>query len=48
MSPIGALLTVESAVGVPEKFTLLIKPELTKRNCDVIWRTATKIGVRFR
>jgi hypothetical protein len=47
MSPTGALLAVESAVGIPDDFTLLIKPELTKRDCKVIWRAATKIGVRF-
>jgi len=47
LSDTGALLTVESPVGIPNDFTLLIKPELRKRDCQVVWRTADKIGVRF-
>lgn len=47
MSKTGAGLEVESPVGVPEDFTLLIKPEILKRNCHVAWRGAKRIGVRF-
>ena len=47
MSQTGARLTVESPVGIPDDFTLLIKPELTKRACQVVWRKPGSIGVRF-
>ena len=47
MSDNGAALEVESPVGIPDDFTLLIKPEFVKRNCHVIWRAAKRIGVRF-
>jgi hypothetical protein len=47
MSETGALLAVESPVGIPDEFTLLIKPELIKRACRVAWRKADRIGVHF-
>ena len=47
MSEYGAALEVESPVGIPDQFTLLIKPESVKRNCRVIWRSAKRIGVAF-
>jgi hypothetical protein len=47
MSETGAALEIESPVGIPDDFTLLIKPELIKRNCHVVWRSAKRIGVRF-
>jgi hypothetical protein len=46
MSETGACLEVASP-GVPDNFTLLIKPELLKRSCSVAWRTDQRIGVRF-
>lgn len=48
MSDIGACLVVVSPIGIPDDFTLLIKPELRKRHCHVQWRSADKIGVRFK
>ncbi|MGN6572285.1 MAG: PilZ domain-containing protein [Pseudolabrys sp.] len=47
MSETGAALEVESPVGIPDEFTLLIKPEYVKRNCRVAWRSAKRIGVAF-
>jgi hypothetical protein len=47
MSDRGAALEVESPVGIPDDFTLLIKPEFVKRNCHVVWRASKRIGVRF-
>jgi hypothetical protein len=47
MSETGAALEVGNPIGIPDKFTLLIKPEITKRKCQVVWRSATKIGVQF-
>jgi hypothetical protein len=43
----GAALEVGSPVGIPDEFTLLIKPEFVKRNCRVAWRSAKRIGVQF-
>jgi hypothetical protein len=47
MSEAGAQLAVEGSAAIPDEFTLLIKPELIKRSCRVIWRKAGKIGVQF-
>jgi hypothetical protein len=47
MSPAGASLEVESQVGIPAEFVLLVKPERVKKNCQVIWRSANRIGVEF-
>ena len=47
LSVTGACLEVDSSVGIPDDFTLLIKPEHLKRNCRVAWRAARRIGVRF-
>ena len=47
MSETGAALEVETPVGIPDEFTLLIKPNSTRRNCRVAWRSAKRIGVRF-
>jgi PilZ domain-containing protein len=47
MSETGACLEVASPVGIPDNFTLLIKPKILKRNCRISWRSAHRIGVRF-
>jgi hypothetical protein len=47
MSKLGAQLLMESSCGVPDDFVLLIKPELIKRDCRVVWRNIDRIGVRF-
>lgn len=47
MSDEGAALDVDSPVGIPDEFSLLIKPEFLKRNCRVAWRSARRIGVKF-
>jgi len=46
MSTIGALLLI-NPIGIPDEFTLVIKPEMVKRSCRVAWRSADKIGVHF-
>jgi len=46
MSDTGVLLAVGDAV-IPDKFTLLIKPEMIKRTCRVAWRKADRMGVQF-
>lgn len=47
ISETGAALELQGPAGIPEEFTLLIKPELVKRNCRVAWRLAKRIGVQF-
>jgi hypothetical protein len=47
MSETGACLEVTSPFGIPDNFTLLIRPEIIKRSCQVAWREAKRIGVRF-
>ena len=47
VSETGALLEIESPVGIPNKFLLVIIKEKIARNCSVIWRSARQIGVRF-
>ena len=43
LSETGACLEVPGSV-VPDSFTLIIKPELLKRTCQVVWRTDRRIG----
>jgi hypothetical protein len=47
LSDKGAMMAVEGADGIPDEFTLLIKPEMIKRNCRLVWRKANRIGVHF-
>ena len=47
ISETGAQLAVESSIGIPDEFTLLIKPEMRKQACKVAWRSADRIGVSF-
>lgn len=44
----GALLSVESSVGIPNNFTLIIPNESIKRDAEVKWRRARSIGIAFR
>jgi hypothetical protein len=46
-STMGACLEVESPIGIPNSFTLIILSEKAKVACEVVWRAARQIGVRF-
>jgi hypothetical protein len=46
ISKAGACLELQASV--PDAFTLVIKPELLKRTCEVAWRSAGRVGVRFK
>lgn len=46
MSKSGALLLV-TPIGIPDEFTLVVKPEMRKQPCRVIWRSADQMGVNF-
>jgi len=43
----GACLEVTSPLGIPDEFTLVIKPDSLFRKCQIVWRSARRIGVRF-
>jgi hypothetical protein len=47
LSPAGACLEVESQLGIPDDFVLVIGSDHLQQTCHVIWRTATRLGVEF-
>jgi PilZ domain len=46
LSDRGACLNVDSPVGIPDSFDLVLA-HASVRNCRVAWRKATQIGVEF-
>jgi hypothetical protein len=46
LSDWGACLKVESPIGIPEAFDLVLDHAFVG-NCRVTWRKATQIGVEF-
>jgi len=46
MSDTGARLSVETSVGIPQTFHLVLEGAPV-RACRVIWRKASQIGVAF-
>jgi hypothetical protein len=47
MSVGGANLEVESKIGIPGSFDLVIEAEHRNHHCVVVWRKARRIGVAF-
>lgn len=47
MSGGGANLEVESQMGIPSSFDLVIQAEHSNHHCKVVWRKARRIGVAF-
>jgi hypothetical protein len=48
VSASGAKLNIEAGIKVPDWFVLtLARNAGVRRNCDVVWRAAKSIGVRF-
>ena len=47
LSPKGALLTVASLAGIPEKFELVLEATGMQHQCRVIWRGENRLGVEF-
>jgi hypothetical protein len=43
----GANLEVESQLGIPGSFDLVINVEHSNHHCHVVWRKARRIGVEF-
>jgi hypothetical protein len=42
----GARLNVETSVGIPDRFDL-VRDHLPIRSCQVVWRQAKQVGVKF-
>jgi hypothetical protein len=47
MSESGAALEVMTPLYIPDRFTLFIQSEQSKRACRIVWRTGKRIGVAF-
>jgi hypothetical protein len=47
LSPHGACLNVESALGIPERFDVLFEMDQSVRPCRMIWHKQKQIGVEF-
>jgi hypothetical protein len=47
ISDSGANLEVESQIGIPNSFDLVIDIEHSSHHCHVIWRKARRIGIAF-
>ena len=47
MSAAGACLEVDSQIGIPDKFVLVVSYDKFQQPCHVIWRSETRMGVAF-
>lgn len=47
ISATGALLEVESPLGIPERFILVVPADQISRPCRTIWKSERRLGVRF-
>ena len=47
ISPLGAALKVANHYGIPHEFQLNILTSNIRRNCRVVWRSKTVIGLSF-
>lgn len=47
ISETGAALEVESPVGIPDRFDLVLVSDGVRKPASVVWRKPNRIGVRF-
>jgi len=47
MSELGACLAVESPLGIPDVFDLVVQTDGSRHSCNVAWRSEKQIGVAF-
>jgi hypothetical protein len=47
LSATGACLEVESPLGIPESFDLMIASGQIINHCKVVWRSVHRLGVAF-
>lgn len=43
----GAMLDVESPLGVPREFTLIIASDEVRHECRIVWVKEKRLGVSF-
>jgi hypothetical protein len=43
----GARLRVEGSVSAPDTFELIVELDGLEADCEVVWRKAAEVGVRF-
>ena len=48
MSDTGAMLDVATPVGIPDRFTLVLRANGRRMPCRVAWRKEKRIGVAFK
>ncbi|ULL01626.1 PilZ domain-containing protein [Bradyrhizobium sp. I71] len=48
LSDQGAMLEVESQVGIPREFTLVVPKDAIRRNSRVAWIKEKRRGVKFK
>jgi hypothetical protein len=48
ISQTGAAVEVNSPMGIPDEFNLLVPGDRTNRRCQVAWRREKRIGVAFK
>jgi hypothetical protein len=47
VSATGARLRVDTSVSAPDTFELIIESDGLEASCEVVWRKANELGVRF-
>ena len=47
LSEAGAALEVVTPLFIPDRFTLIIPSEQSKRPCHIVWRRERRIGIAF-
>ena len=47
LSDTRAALSVESQVGIPTEFKLVVVSDHVSRTCRVVWRKENRIGISF-
>ena len=47
LSERGAALEVNSPVGIPPNFALVVDGDHTARPCHIVWRKEKRIGIAF-
>lgn len=47
LSTAGAVVQVESQIGIPENFLLSVPDDELHLHCQVVWRTQFRIGIAF-
>jgi PilZ domain len=47
MSDTGCRLLSDGSIAIPDTFTLIIELDGFEAECEVVWRTADEVGVRF-